>query len=124
MDNANYKELYHRALVNPMAMDGDTLSALIDRYPYAQALRVAQARKNYHDSGSTNGSALLFTGLPNWLYGHVMLEPATAESIPADGTVEAEHIPTVVDIETVIPDMDDSGLTEHPIGLRDRKSVV
>jgi len=118
VENVNYKELYHNALAEPLAIDGDTLSALIDRYPYAQALRVAQARKNYHDNGSANGaSALLFTGLPNWLYSHVMAEPAAAENAPADDAFESEHTPATTDIETVIPDIDDSGLMEHPAGL-------
>ncbi|MEC3878005.1 hypothetical protein [Parapedobacter sp. 10938] len=113
VENVNYKELYHHALANPIAVDGETLSALIDRFPYAQALRVARARKNYHDNSSTSGeSALLVAGMPNWLYGHVITEMPTVDS-----TFQAEHISVTADIETVIPDIDDSGLIEHPIGL-------
>lgn len=94
VENANYKELYHNALTNPVAVDDDTLSALIDRFPYAQALRAARARKSYQENGTTNEEiAMLITELPGWLYGYV-------------------------NAETVVPDTDDSALImEHPIGL-------
>src|SRR5690606_40913276 len=79
VENVNYRELYHSALANPFSVDDDTLSTLIDRFPYAQALRAARARKSYQDDGSANGeSAVLITGLPRWL----------------DGYIKAEHIPS------------------------------
>src|SRR5690606_8898266 len=113
VENVNDKELYQRALENPMAVDSDTLSALIDRFPYAQALRVAQARKNYHDNGAINTeNVLLVTGLPHWLYGHVIAEAPSADAAP-----QAERADAPIHIETVIPDIDDSGLIEHAIGL-------
>ena len=97
-----------------MAVDGDMLSTLIDRFPYALALRVARARKHYQDHGSIGDErVLLATGLPNWLYGHV-----TADVPPADSNYQAKPADAApADIETVIPDSDDSGQVDHAVGL-------
>src|SRR3546814_202141 len=71
------------------------------------------ARKNYQDDGSINGErALLVTGLPNWLCGTVI-----AEAPPAKHVFQPERVAAPIDIETVIPDVDDSGRVEHAIGL-------
>lgn len=133
MENVNYKELYHSALADPSAVDGETLTTLIDRFPYAQALRIAQARKDHQEnSPKERGSAPLITDLPHWLYGYVAAEatttkhddapadeaPAADEAAPAAtdaATIKTEA--TITGIETVIPDMDDSGLLEHPVGM-------
>ncbi|MFB2121308.1 hypothetical protein [Parapedobacter sp. 2B3] len=129
MENVNYKELYHRALADPAAVDDDTLSTLIDRFPYAQALHMAQARKSYlQDGPSDMGNPLLVTGMPSWLYGYLL-----ADGQPNDGALPTEHTTdpaapaatnaaeepaaTVIDIETVIPDMDDPGVMEHPVSM-------
>jgi len=102
VENVNYKELYHSALADPASVDGNMLSALIDRFPYAQALRMVQARKNYLENGASDHSenALLFTGLPSWLYGYIITEEA-----PAD--------------ETIIPDTDYSAQMEHAVEVED-----
>ncbi|HWK57057.1 MAG TPA: hypothetical protein VNQ80_06960 [Parapedobacter sp.] len=132
----NYKELYHSALANPMAIGGDTLSILIDRFPYAQALRVALARKNYEENGSTDGeNARLVTVFPNWLSGRLLAEVTPITNVfPAEHTVvstkeiitevtPSETEPStddavpVADIETASHALDDSGLVEHPVGM-------
>ena len=128
MENATYKELYNRALANPSAIDDETLSKLIDRYPYAQSLRYVGARKHHQAHGTYDGDALLYTVLPNWLYGYVIAEEHPINRVPATTDVSEtaagpqETAPVVkevvtVDIETVIPDVDDSGLAEHPVGI-------
>ena len=149
LENVNYNELFHRALADPSAVDSDTLSALIDHFPYAQSLRIAQARRNYPSTGTYTGDALLVTGLPLWLYGYTVtsfqpteqnaapaddatMEAAGAAEQPAHGTVAdetgdavtgtrgTEHEETrtgAIHIETVIPDVDDSGMAEHPAAM-------
>lgn len=105
VENVNYKELYHSALTDPASVDGDTLSALIDRFPYAQALRMVQVQKNYQENGSSNHSekVLLVTGLPNWLYGYIIADKTEAT--------------TAIEVETIIPETDDSGREEYPVPL-------
>jgi len=102
VENVNYKELYHSALANPSSVDGDKLAALIDRFPYAQALRMVQARKNQQESATNDGeNALLFTTLPNWLYGYVITEEAPMEHLVEVEDVVATDSPKVS--QEVIP---------------------
>ena len=133
MENVNYKELYHSALADPSSVADDALSALIERFPYAQALRMVRARKNHQEKGPQihNENALLFTGLPNWLYGYVIAEalptghftgttdramPATDTDATETDTTETDTATaTIFNIETVVPDSDDSNLITHPI---------
>lgn len=111
VENVNYRELYHSALANPLSVDDDTLSTLIDRFPYAQALRAARARKSYQDDGSANGeSAVLITGLPRWLDGYIK-----AEHIPSERVNSVEQATSMTDTETAVPDIDDSGLLTSPV---------
>lgn len=128
MENVNYKELYNKALSDSSAIDDETLSKLIDRYPYAQPLRYIAARKHHQQQHTHDATALLYTVLPGWLYGHVVADAYAAgneealvagdqaDTAPQDATpsIQAD---TTVEIETVIPDLDDSALAEHPVGI-------
>ncbi|GGG81742.1 hypothetical protein GCM10007415_13060 [Parapedobacter pyrenivorans] len=115
MEKVNYKELYNKALSDSSAIDDETLSKLIDRYPYAQPLRYIRARKHFQKHHAHDDDALLYTDLQGWLHGYIVSEapPAgyAAEGVPLINTV------TAAEIETVVPDADDSGLAEHPVAI-------
>ena len=128
MENVTYKELYNNALVDPSAIDSDTLSTLIDRYPYAQSLHIAKARKHYQEQEAHDvESAFFYVTHPQWLYGFVVANehPSDEVSIPTADTTTAAPLEadTVTqhahdgNIETVIPEIDDSGLAEHPVSM-------
>ncbi|MGK6350252.1 hypothetical protein [Parapedobacter sp. DT-150] len=116
MENIDYKELYNKALSNPSAVDQDTLSNLIARYPYAQPLRLLRARKQFQTHGEADDTALLYTGSPNWLYGFI----AAAEHDRAEAMM-----PEIPPAEIETPDADDieaqweevEELPDHPSSM-------
>ncbi len=101
-----------------MAVEDDTLSTLIGRFPYAQSLRIAQARKRYQESSPGNGqNTLLITTLPHWLHGFVAEKGFPIGNLGNSSTAVPEiETAQTIEIETVIPHIDDSGLVEHPVG--------
>ena len=108
LENVDYKALYHNALANPASVDRDALLALINRFPYAQALRMAKALKTHRESGSPSrdGGALLFAKAPsNWVYGYI-----TTGILPGNGQMDDKT-------GEIAPAADTSGLMEHPAGI-------
>ena len=87
-------------MADPSAVDEQTLSALIDRYPYAQSLRFIQARKLFKEGGNNRNAhqAWLYTHAPYWLQGYLITGPARLHNSESSNPV-VEEIPM-----------------EHPIG--------
>lgn len=68
MEDNNHKTQFNAALADPASVGSEALSALVSKYPYAQALRVAQARHAWHVSQSLlDGPPLLYVGEPHRL---------------------------------------------------------
>jgi len=66
VENNNHKTQFNAALADPASVGADALAALITKYPYAQALRVAQARYAWRASQSLpDGQPLLYVGEPH-----------------------------------------------------------
>ncbi|SKB85605.1 hypothetical protein SAMN05660226_03478 [Parapedobacter luteus] len=135
----DYKELYNKALSDPLGVDDETLSKLIDRYPYSQPLRHIQARKSYQEHGSYTESALLFTPFVRWLHNDIISEESENHDTGlTTGGVESaspdiaapETGSTVIEqevIDAAQPDQaqpalgeevrDDAKLIEHPASI-------
>ncbi|MFC3198426.1 hypothetical protein ACFOET_12450 [Parapedobacter deserti] len=105
----NYKELYNKALAAPQTVDSEILSTLMDRYPYSQPLRLLwsrwQVQQNDRDAA---GAGLLYTALPNWLYGYVAAdEPLHERPLPGEPAIGAENQRADVQTkEAVVPETD------------------
>ncbi len=107
VEQLDYSALYHKTLSDPSAVDEQTLSMLIDRYPYAQSLRFVHARKYFQENGECNfNHVLLYTSSPHWLQGYLIEGPPQAVDIPA---VDAQPIIEPADTHPAIP--------EHPAGM-------
>jgi len=78
VEQVNYSALFNNALSDPSSIDEQSLSMLIDRYPYVQALRLIRARKSFQESGrNVYNDVLLYTASHHWLQGYLMEGPAT-----------------------------------------------
>src|SRR5690606_5597953 len=79
---------------DPSTVDLQTLSLLIDRYPYAQSLRFIQARRLLQENGKSNiNGTLLYTNAPHWLQGYLMEGPASAIATPQASEPDVLEIP-------------------------------
>lgn len=100
VEQVDYSALYNRTVADPSAADEQTLSILIDRYPYAQSLRFIQARKLFQENGKGNmNDVLLYTSSPHWLQGYLIEGPVRADDV---------QTPEQEDLEI---------LMEHPAGV-------
>ena len=133
----DYRAWYNKALSDPSAVDKDLLSQLIDRYPYSQSLRYLWVRKRYQEDATRDaGDALLYTALPNWLYGHAIAEQSNVAIAPHETGPVAEEVESVreevesvevepVEIMTVEEESDEPAtpsneiaeMLEHPVGI-------
>jgi len=107
VEQLDYSVLYNRTVADPLAADEQTLSLLIDRYPYAQSLRFIQARRLYQENGGCNmDDVLLYTNSLNWLQGYLIEGPSRPEDTEAaDAQPHTE------------PDSMVSDAYEHPAGI-------
>ena len=85
MEDNNHKTQFNAVLADPASIGVDALAALVAKYPYAQALRVAQAQQDLQAPGTTLESTLplLYVGQPHRLLG--LLENAMQAKLADSG---------------------------------------
>jgi len=84
--------LFHRALVDPKTLSMADFELLLSKYPYAQPLHFAFARKKFlEDEGHPlSDKAILFASSPYWLQNYVQKPIAT---IPSVEVVDDDYVP-------------------------------
>src|SRR5690554_6105400 len=92
------KVRYNQVLSNPEDSDKEMIAQLIAQYPYSQPLRFLHAQKQHEEKlKDPLADALLYTGVPLWLYERTTIAQPTDEAIIAVNYYIGEQPDEVID---------------------------